>query len=169
MWAKNKHQSAFTIVELLIVIVVIGILAAITIVSFNGVQARAYTAKAQADIASLKQAIVMARNNTGQVTGVITGSWGTSGQCMTLSSVTTKTSTCWTTYLTTLDKISTASGMNIRALADGRGYPYMLDENESEGGVGNCTKDYMGSFRQPFEGAWVRDNNVEVETITAGC
>lgn len=34
-------RSGFTIVELLIVIVVIGILAAITVVAFNGVQARA--------------------------------------------------------------------------------------------------------------------------------
>jgi len=40
-WAKQK---GFTIVELLIVIVVIGILAAITIVAFNGVQQRAQTA-----------------------------------------------------------------------------------------------------------------------------
>lgn len=39
---KNlKDQKGFTIVELLIVIVVIGILAAIVIVAFNGVQARA--------------------------------------------------------------------------------------------------------------------------------
>lgn len=37
---KSKN-AGFTIVELLIVIVVIGILAAITIVSFNGVQNRA--------------------------------------------------------------------------------------------------------------------------------
>jgi general secretion pathway protein G len=44
MWAKNR-QPGFTIVELLIVIVVIGILAAITIVSFNGVQERARNAK----------------------------------------------------------------------------------------------------------------------------
>lgn len=36
-----KSKSGFTIVELLIVIVVIGILAAITIVAFNGVQQRA--------------------------------------------------------------------------------------------------------------------------------
>lgn len=40
MWAQNKHQG-FTIVELLIVIVVIAILAAITIVAYNGVQQRA--------------------------------------------------------------------------------------------------------------------------------
>lgn len=41
MWAKHKQSSGFTIVELLIVIVVIGILAAITIVSFNGVTTKA--------------------------------------------------------------------------------------------------------------------------------
>ena len=41
MCAKQKQIRGFTIVELLIVIVVIGILAAITIVSFSGVQNRA--------------------------------------------------------------------------------------------------------------------------------
>ena len=44
MWAK-KQQTGFTIVELLIVIVVIGILAAISIVAFNGVQERARNTK----------------------------------------------------------------------------------------------------------------------------
>jgi len=59
MWAKQKRKSGFTIVELLIVIVVIGILAAITIVSFNGVQAKAQNT-ASIDAASKYKRILMA-------------------------------------------------------------------------------------------------------------
>lgn len=43
IWAKK--QTGFTIVELLIVVVVIAILAAITIVSYNGIQSRATASK----------------------------------------------------------------------------------------------------------------------------
>jgi len=56
MWVRQK-QSGFTIVELLIVIVVIGILAAITIVAFNGIRSRAVTAAINADLASTSKAI----------------------------------------------------------------------------------------------------------------
>ena len=44
---KTKKEKGFTIVELLIVIVVIGILAAIVIVAYNGIQNRAKTVRAQ--------------------------------------------------------------------------------------------------------------------------
>lgn len=40
-YAKHKQRGGFTIVELLIVVVVIAILAAITIVAFNGIQQKA--------------------------------------------------------------------------------------------------------------------------------
>lgn len=39
-WAKQK-QAGFTIVELLIVVVVIAILAAVTIIGYQGIQQRA--------------------------------------------------------------------------------------------------------------------------------
>lgn len=49
-WAQK--QTGFTIVELLIVIVVIGILAAITIIAFNGVQQKAKIASIQSGLES---------------------------------------------------------------------------------------------------------------------
>jgi prepilin-type N-terminal cleavage/methylation domain-containing protein len=49
---KNK-QSGFTIVELLIVIVVIGILAALVITTFNGIQQKGRDTERQTDIKAI--------------------------------------------------------------------------------------------------------------------
>lgn len=51
------NRSGFTIVELLIVVVVIAILAAITIIAYNGIQARSYDSTVQTDIAALAKKI----------------------------------------------------------------------------------------------------------------
>jgi type II secretion system protein G len=50
---RIRKISGFTIVELLIVIVVIGILAAITIVAYSGMQTRAKIAHGQADLRAI--------------------------------------------------------------------------------------------------------------------
>lgn len=55
----SKPSEAFTIVELLVVIVVIGILAAITIVSYTGVSQKATAAALQSDLANAKKQIMM--------------------------------------------------------------------------------------------------------------
>jgi len=53
----NSKSRGFTIVELLIVIVVIAILAAISIIAFNGIQDRARNTTAQETAAQLRQKI----------------------------------------------------------------------------------------------------------------
>ena len=58
MNTSTPRRHGFTIVELLIVIVVIGILAAITIVAFNGVQNRAKSSAAQSAVAQANKKIL---------------------------------------------------------------------------------------------------------------
>jgi len=54
---KIRKSKAFTIVELLVVIVVIGILASITIVAYTGVSNRAISASLQADLSNASNSL----------------------------------------------------------------------------------------------------------------
>lgn len=132
----KKKQTGFTIVELLIVIVIIGILATITVVAYNGIQQRAKNQQASSDLANLTKAIHLARINDGKVLKDITGSSCTA--CGTQA-----------TYELTLDRIGTASGVNLSALKTGNpwGNKYSIDENELENMAVNsgCNKDAIGA------------------------
>lgn len=54
---KTRDSKGFTIVELLIVIVVIGILATLVVTTYSGIQARARDSKRQADVQALQTQI----------------------------------------------------------------------------------------------------------------
>ena len=71
---KNKSLQAFTIVELLIVIVIIGILAAITIVSYTGIVGRATGISLQADLDAAKTQFELYKLDHGQYPTGLDGS-----------------------------------------------------------------------------------------------
>lgn len=65
MHKHNSRSQGFTIVELLIVIVVIAILAAISVVAYTNIQNRAHDAAVASDLAALKKKIELNRVDTG--------------------------------------------------------------------------------------------------------
>lgn len=62
---KSQGERGFTIVELLIVVVVIAILAAITIVSYNGITARANQSAAKASAATVQKKAELYNTDSG--------------------------------------------------------------------------------------------------------
>lgn len=64
-WAKK--QTGFTIVELLIVVVVIAILAAITIVAYNGIQNRANDSAVQSDLKQMATQVELYKADKGEL------------------------------------------------------------------------------------------------------
>src|SRR3989338_3663907 len=60
-WLKAK--SAFTLIELLIVITIIGILASLTLASFGNAQAKGRDGVRKSDLAQMKRALELAKSD----------------------------------------------------------------------------------------------------------
>ena len=69
--SRKRNYTGFTIVELLIVIVVIGILAAIAAVAFGTVQSRARDSERASEIASLQKALDLFHAENGRFPTIV--------------------------------------------------------------------------------------------------
>ncbi len=174
--AKLTKLRGFTIVEMMVVVVVVGILVSLATVAYTSTQAKSRQGKIDTDIRNLSEVIQVARARTGKPLSEITGSYWTGHYCLfqysspstpipdgtDFSQKTATTQACWNEYKAALDKISIASGDDVRNLLDPWNRPYYIDENDYTGT--QCNYDALGWLSRPYRGGynqnWPTDKNI---------
>lgn len=151
---KQKH-SGFTIVELLIVIVVIGILAALVLNSFSGAQQKARITSVNNDLNLLKKAQLAYKNETGEL-APIGDAWNYD----------TNPPSCpsWNGVLNALQANGKLASQ--RPEKDPWGSCYGYDDNDCNSGAGPVVPSYIKSVGPD------RTNNTSDDitvTVSRGC
>jgi prepilin-type N-terminal cleavage/methylation domain-containing protein len=147
--SNGTQQQGFTLIELIITVVLLGILTAIAIPAYLSLKPTARENAAKTDLATLRQVIEVARMKNESPLVEITGSICTRCAFTEDPLRTPKGTGGWIVYNATLKKISDASGVNITNLLDPYGRPYLIDENESQTGP-SCNADTISATREEY-------------------
>ncbi|MDB5168640.1 MAG: Type secretion system protein [Candidatus Saccharibacteria bacterium] len=159
--STENNRRGFTIVELLIVIVVIGILAAITIVAYNGVQQRARDSKRTQDIAVIVKSLELYYIDNGKYPTSSGSTTINAGWSTTADASWANLASQLKTYANSLpsDPVSTP---NVSFLTGGYNYSYFSDPN----GGGN----YCGTTNnQMFILTYKVEGSSQSDTLTGDC
>jgi len=149
----HKTKSGFTIVEIIIVIVVIGILAAITIVAYNGIQQRSRDTQRKSDIAQVAKVLELYYTINGKYPSAASAG-------STLNSGWAQTGDGSWDYLVNLlqpygsipirDPVNTANMSVLNSSSVGYGYAYFGDYGTTDYCANGELQTYLLAYR--FEG-----------------
>lgn len=167
--SHNQKRNGFTIVELLIVVVVIAILAAISIVAYGGIQERARNAQRTQDVRTIAKALELYYINNGQYP---------SGACGSSCPVNKKINSSWATtsdgswsvleaalvpdYISALPTDPKASTSTPAAISGGYNYDYVVPGGWCSAAAGNI---YLLTYN--LEGATSATQDRQVPTGTS--
>lgn len=161
-----KSSPAFTIIELLVVVSIIGILSTFIVIATSKGREKAKVAEAQSSIRLLRSAMMVAQQEAGSPLVAITADGCSECACRTGLDMRNTNGTCFINWQDSLIRIQNATNGVVPRLSeylrDPWGSPYALDENEGEMGLGDCRRDTLRSMGP--DGIYGNTDDIGIDT-----